>query len=303
VILVHAPIPVPQPGSCEQLGHFLADCAVWALIEEARLTPKPGLVDTRGSGAHADMDLEMLIRSAHALRPTFAAIASRASQADEEWVLRENLSALGREGERVMMQTTNGVNTHRGSIWTLGLLCAGSALPSEEIRSVGAICAKASRIARLSDSFVVAGQSHGQRALDEYGARGARGEAEDGFPHVLDVGLPMLQQSVSQGLSPQHARLNALTAIMAQLDDTCLLHRGGSAALNVAKRGARKILDCGGTSTHLGFEALQELDSTLLRLNASPGGSADLLAGVLFLNLIESDMDSQEVLARGNYSF
>src|SRR5450755_4287473 len=173
-MLVHAPIPILRPGSCEQLAHFLADSAVWALIEEARLTPKPGLVDTRGSGAHVDMDLEMLIRSAHALWPTFAAIASRAFQADEDCVLRENLSELGRGGERVMLQTTNGVNTHRGSIWTLGLLGAGAALLSGEIRSVGAICAKASRTARLPDSFVVAAQSHGQRALDEYGARGAR---------------------------------------------------------------------------------------------------------------------------------
>src|SRR5258706_3748180 len=109
------------------LAGFLADRAVWALTEEASLTPKPGLVDTQGPGAHGDMNLEMLYRSARSLRTTFVAIAGRAFQAAENTFLREALSQLGREGERVMLQTTNGVNTHRGAIWTLGLVCAGAA--------------------------------------------------------------------------------------------------------------------------------------------------------------------------------
>ena len=231
------------------------------------------------------MDFEMLVRSAHSLRPTFAAIAARAFQMEENRDLREDLSELGRNGECVMLQTTNGVNTHRGAIWTLGLRCAGATVIAEENPSAAAICAKASRIACLPDSFTSLAQSHGQRAFREYGARGAREEAEEGFQHVLNAGLPMLRQSISEGLSTVHARLNALTAIMADLDDTCVLHRGGPAALRAAKRGARNILDCGGVSKRDGFEALHELHHTLLRLNASPGGSADLLAAVLFLGL------------------
>jgi len=276
------------------LTRFLAAVAVEALIAEARLTPKPGLVDRRGPGAHGDMNLEMVVRSAHSLWPTFAAIASAAFQAREDHALRETLSELGRAGERVMLQTTNGVNTHRGSIWTLGLLCAGAAMIFERERSAATVCAKAARVARLQDSFTLPGQSHGQRALREYGARGARGEAEDEFPHLLHVGLPMLKRSISKGLSTEHARLNVLIAIMAVLDDTCLLHRGGLPALTAAKRGARKILDCGGASTKNGLKALFELDQTLLRLNASPGGSADLLAAVVFLDFVENAVKSQE---------
>ena len=194
----------------------------------------------------------MLVRSAHSLWPTFAAIASAAFQAQEDCALRENLSELGREGERIMLRTTNGVNTHRGAIWTVGLLCAGAAMIAEEKRSVGAICAKAARIARLRDPFIMLSRSHGQRAFDTYGTRGARGEAEDGFPHVLHAGLPMLKQSMAQGLSGDHARLNALVALMADLDDTCILHRGGLPALTAAKCSAKKILDCAGVSTNEG---------------------------------------------------
>jgi triphosphoribosyl-dephospho-CoA synthase len=291
--------PIHREGM--DLACFLADAAVEALLVEARLTPKPGLVDMRGPGAHRDMNLQMLIRSAHSLRPTFAAIASAAFQASENCALRRTLSQLGREGERVMLQTTGGVNTHRGSIWTLGLLCAGAAMVSERERSVEMICLKASRIARLRDSFQPAEQSHGQRALREYGARGAHGEAEDGFPHLLHVGLPMLERSFSQGLSAEHARLHALVAIMAVLDDTCLLHRGGMSALTAAKSRAQKILGCGGISTKRGLDALFELDQMLLRLNASPGGSADLLAAVVFLSFIENAVNSHEA-RHGNHA-
>jgi triphosphoribosyl-dephospho-CoA synthase len=303
VTLTDALLAELPPIHSERLAFacFLSDVAVEALKVEATLTPKPGLVDRRGPGAHGDMNLEMLIRSADSLRPAFAAIARAAFQTRENCALRQTLSELGRDGERVMLQTTNGVNTHRGSIWTLGLLCAGAAMISETERSVEMICSKAALIARLRDSFTLAGQTHGQRALREYGARGARGEAEDGFPHLLRVGLPMLKRSIAQGLSTEHARLNVLIAIMAVLDDTCLLHRGGLLALTAAKRGARKILDCGGASANNGLEALLDLDQTLLRLNASPGGSADLLAAVVFLDFVENAVNSHEAL-RGNYA-
>jgi triphosphoribosyl-dephospho-CoA synthase len=135
---------------------------------------------------------------------------------------------------------------------------------------------------------MLAGESNGQRARRDYGARGARGEAEDEFPHLLQVGLPMLQRSISEGLCIEHARLNVLIAIMAVLNDTCLLHRGGMRALTAAKGGAQKILNCGGASTKKGSKALLELDQALLRLNASPGGSADLLAAVVFLDFVEN---------------
>jgi triphosphoribosyl-dephospho-CoA synthase len=272
---------------------FLADGAVWALIEEASLTPKPGLVDARGCGAHSDMNLEMLHRSARSLWDTFADIASEAWEVSESIRLRERLARLGREGERNMLRTTRGVNTHRGAIWTLGLLCAGAAMSWGKRNSSENICEQGSRIARLPDSHTSRIKSHGEKACQEFGVRGARGEAEGGFPHIVKFGLPMLKRSRSQGLTEEFARLNTLVAIMADLDDTCLLHRGGLTALALAKAGAKAILQLGGASTADGFGALCDLDCALLRLNASPGGSADLLAGALFLDFIERNFDLQ----------
>jgi triphosphoribosyl-dephospho-CoA synthase len=283
-------------------AEFLGDGAAWALIEEASLTPKPGLVDARGCGAHSDMNLEMLHRSARSLRGTFSGIADEAWQASGSIRLRERLAWLGREGERNMLRTTRGVNTHRGAIWTLGLLCAGAAMVWGKRNSAENICQQASRIARLPDSYTSRIKSHGQEACQRFGVRGARGEAESGFRHIIGIGLPMLRRSRSQGLTKEFARLNALVAIMADLDDTCLLHRGGLTAMALAKAGAKAILQLGGASTPNGFSALCDLDCGLLRLNASPGGSADLLAGVLFLDFIErnSNLQRDEI---GNVAF
>jgi len=236
------------------------------------------------------MNLEMLHRSAHSLHATFTAIASRAFEAEESVSLRESLSEIGRRGERIMLQVTGGVNTHRGAIWTLGLLCAGAAMLAGKEQTAEKICARAARIARLPDSYTSNIQTHGQQAHCQYGVLGARGEAEGGFRHIVEIGLPMLKKSRLQGLAEEHARLNALVAIIAELNDTCLLHRGGLTALTLAKRGALRILDLGGVATDEGFCAMEELERKLVELQASPGGSADLLAGVLFLDYIESNL-------------
>src|SRR5215207_2412191 len=109
-------------------ARVVAELAVRALVEEAEPTTKPALVDRRGGGAHDDMDLDMLRCSAYALRPTFGALADRAHRCAPSRRLREELAAIGRRGEGAMFAVTGGVNTHRGAIWTLGLLTAAAAM-------------------------------------------------------------------------------------------------------------------------------------------------------------------------------
>jgi triphosphoribosyl-dephospho-CoA synthase len=269
-------------------SRMLAEGAVWALIEEARLTPKPGLVDADGSGVHRDMDLASLERSARALNETFFAIALRSFGAKESVALRESLSALGRRGEQDMLRVTGGVNTHRGAIWTMGLLCAGAALMECESVRPESVCRRAASLANLPDQHARPLVTHGRVVFNRYGARGARGEAEDGFPHLLETALPMLERSRREGATETQARITALLAIMATLDDTCLLYRGGIVALEIAKAGAQRAIDCGGMATPDGMKALLRLSNDLNSIGASPGGSADLLAAALFLELIES---------------
>ncbi len=262
-----------------------AQAAVQALIAEAELTPKPALVDRRGNGAHDDLTLELLVQSARALGATFERVAAVARGASIDVALRERLGAIGRDGERAMLDVTGGVNTHRGAIWSLGLLIA--AHMNSGSREPHAIARVAARIASLPDVAGVAPDSHGLQACEQFGVHGARGEARAGFPHALKCALPALRAARARGAPESVARVDALLAIVSQLDDTCLLHRGGRPALAAAQTGARAVLSAGGIGEAAGMDAFVTLDARLLALHASPGGAADLLAAVLFLDSIE----------------
>lgn len=268
----------------------LAEAAVWALVAEAELTPKPGLVDQRGSGAHCDMNLALLRHSATVLYPTFFELARAGDYAEPSEELRQVLGALGRRGEAVMLRATQGSNTHRGAIWTLGLLCAAASGLAQSEWTPGSISLRAAAIARFPDKYSPPTVSHGAIARECYGVGGARDEAERGFPHLTNCALPALKASRMHGVNENAARLNALISIMATLDDTCLLHRGGAEALQRAQHGARRVLEAGGASTSTGICALLHLDRELIALNSSPGGCADLLAAALFLDRLTGDI-------------
>ena len=260
----------------------VADRAVNALRAEALLTPKPALVDRRGCGAHRDLDLDRLLRSAGALREGFERMADCARGRMPGHALREELGRVGRESEAAMLAATGGSNAHRGAIWMLGLLGAARVMSDEP--APAAITGVAAAIARFPDRYAPRAATHGSRVQARYGAPGARGEALAGFPHVIEVGLPALVAARRRGVDEEYARLDTLMTIMAMLEDTCLLHRGGRGALAAAQAGARAVLECGGASTAAGRCALLALDRELLARWASPGGSADLLAACLFLD-------------------
>ncbi|SOF01684.1 triphosphoribosyl-dephospho-CoA synthase MdcB [Burkholderia sp. OK233] len=266
----------------------LARYAVTALIDEAQLTPKPALVDRRGSGAHRDLDLATMLRSAHALEPTFATLARTARRrAEPSALLRAELAQIGRAGEQDMLHATGGSNAHRGAIWIVGLLVAGASMSGSATRlDASHVCTLAAQTACFPDRFAAPSDSHGERARQRYQVGGARREAQDGFPHVVDIGLPALLAARANGVDENAARIDALLSIMVSLDDTCLLHRAGLPGLHAAQHGARRVLQAGGSSTPDGHTALIALEHALLSLNASPGGAADLLAATLFLDML-----------------
>jgi triphosphoribosyl-dephospho-CoA synthase len=261
----------------------LAGIAVRALLEEVELTPKPALVDERGPGAHTDLSLTLMRRSARHLRPHFEVMALASFQKIPSQTLREELGAIGRSAERSMLSITAGVNTHRGAIWTLGLLVSAAAMG---LRAPAPVAACAGKLACLPDRNAPNQPSNGSMVSRRYQVSGACGEAQAGFPHAVTIGLPVLHRSRLQGATETQARLDALLAIMTSLNDTCLLHRGGLLALKTAQVGAAAVLAAGGTATVQGWTLLQQLDRDLTALNASPGGSADLLAATLFLDFI-----------------
>jgi triphosphoribosyl-dephospho-CoA synthase len=263
----------------------LPELARQALVAEAELTPKPGLVDRRGSGAHSDLSLGIMRRSARAIAPYFATMAAASCAAPMDRFLRAKVASIGREAETAMLRVTGGSNAHKGAIWVLGLLVTAAA-QSDSLHS-GAVAKDAALLAQLPDSARPQLVSHGDLVRSRYGATGARGEAYAGFPHVVEVGLPALRAARGRGLSETNSRLSALLAIMASLEDTCVLYRGGDEGLQMVKQGAKEVLVSGGPGSAAGDEALRRLDRELFARNISPGGSADLLAATLFLDAVE----------------
>src|SRR6202453_2948937 len=236
--------PAPAP--------WLAGLARQALIAEAELTPKPGLVDRRGAGAHSDLSLRIMQLSAKAIEPYFREMASISAGIRPTQEIREQLAAIGRNAERAMLKATGGSNSHKGAIWVLGLLLSAAAMQDDENRTAAEIAATARAIASFEDRAAPRLVSHGELVSKRFGASGARGEALQGVPHVVDIGLPALRLSRTSGATEQVARLDCLLSIIARLDDTCLLYRGGEDALRTAKESALAVEKVGGVGTQIG---------------------------------------------------
>ena len=278
-------VPIHAVALTEDRAGAIGALAEAVLIDEAMLSPKPGLVDARGSGAHRDLTLALMVASARSLRGGFAAMAEAGRESSGvDRPLREQLGALGRAAEATMLRATGGVNTHRGAIWCLGLL-AGAAGLLPEGADAHAVADAAGAIAQLPDRHLPAHTGNkGELARQAYQVGGARGQAEAGFPHVVQRGLPTLRASRTRGDAEPTARVNALLAIMAGLDDTCVLARAGREGLATMQAGAAAVLAAGGIGTLPGRRLLHRLEAGMLARNASPGGAADLLAATLFLD-------------------
>ncbi|HET7033461.1 MAG TPA: triphosphoribosyl-dephospho-CoA synthase [Casimicrobiaceae bacterium] len=285
-LAMNAAQPLRQaPDLADRFGAHVVE----ALIDEVTLAPKPGLVDIRSRGAHHDLDWKLMCASALALQPTFVELARAGIQTQPLLALRERIGAIGRVGEARMLDATGGVNTHRGAIWALGLLVTGAAREMADL-APEAVAARAGSIARVRDRHAPALTGNkGEQACLDYNVGGARGQAQAGFPHVVDVALPELLRSRIRGDSETAARLNALLAVMASLDDTCVLARGGPETLAEMQDGARRVLEQGGAAALAGRRELKALDRRLVELHVSPGGAADLLAAALFLDRLQRE--------------
>ena len=265
-------LPAVQEAAQALLEDFaaqrLAELAVQALLEEVDQTPKPGLVDRNNRGAHRDMDRDLFHRSARSLLPYFRqAVTLGLERAD----CMGPLQAAGLAAERVMLAETGGVNTHRGAVYAFGLILA--AMGSRLARG-GDVFAGAAALAE--SGLPPAAGSHGQRAQQRYGAPGARGEALAGFPHARHAWAALARPG---------GRDAALLTLLAEVEDTNLLHRGGPEGLALVQSRARSIL---AASPPAYGEGLLDLDRACIARNLSPGGSADLLALALFLGRTEA---------------
>ena len=263
----------------------IARAAVRALHQELRLHPKPGLVSLQDNGAHADMTPALFFRSLFSLRRYFAAIAA-AGRAGADF---KTLQALGLAAEARMLRATGGVNTHRGAIFNLGLLAAAAgACPAADAETLcHTVGARWGEAILHQATDLPAHASHGAWAASRHGIRGARWQAAQGFPALRQQGLPAYRAALRDTGEPHRAALAAFFALMAHLDDSNLVWRGGLAGLHFAQAEAAAFLAQGGVLQGDWQAQAEGIHQRMVARRLSPGGSADLLAALLLLVALE----------------
>lgn len=265
--------------------------ALRALLYEVTVNPKPGLVDPVSAGPHPDMNAFMFIDSALSLEPYFKACASAgATYTDVDLTgLFQQIRTVGIEAEQTMFTATHGVNTHKGAVFSLGVLVTAAAYrqqqPAKSLVSIVQAMLMgltANDFSGLADKDPTA-LTAGERQYLTYGIKGIRGEAEAGYPTVMQVALPALKRS--QGTINQRL-LDTLMAIVQATVDTNLVKRANdSHVVDWAHAQAAKYFELGGSQTSAGMAFLRDLNQEFLAHNYSLGGSADLLILTIFLGL------------------
>lgn len=263
----------------------------FGLLEEVYTTPKPGLVDLHDSGAHKDMDCASFEASEQAVTPYMAEMAKAGWRHEKELTaLFPSIRPLGLECEQAMLQATGGVNTHKGIIFSLGIIvsCLGYArrrLGPVSPQTLFSLCQNAVRPWLLRDFEEMRQrepQTHGERLFAQYGIRGIRGEAMDGFPSLAQAALPAMERAARLQPDPNSARLAVLLTLMAQVDDTNILSRSSPATLDYVKARSQAFIRRHPIIGPKAILELEEMNQDFIRRNISPGGCADLLAIAVF---------------------
>ena len=310
-------IPLGRPHK-QAFAREVARLAVRSLHAELCLYPKPGLVSPVDNGSHDDMDAGTFMRSMFSLRHYFRKICL-AGLNDAPFA---QLKQLGIAAEASMLTATRGINTHRGAIFSLGLLCATAgraraqgtpmtpaalraamlirwgeelamhAAPHDDVESEATRGGDVALGAVSSDGLAATALSNGLRVAARYAVSGAREEGALGLPSVFEVGVPALLAARARGATVTEERVDTLYTLMAHISDSNVYHRAGPQGARIVRDHAERFLAQGGTAhAHWRAEAIAS-HHVFMRHRLSPGGAADLLAACCLVQSIAA-LDSK----------
>lgn len=288
-------MPITDGDSLFDACGKITDAAIKAMFIELCCFPKPGLVSFLDSGSHVDMDYEVFVKAILTLRPFFNQIALQGTKAESF----KSLKITGIDAENAMLKATCGINTHRGTIFSLGLLVAATAytvadgvrLTPENIRNNLMSLWKEELSKHKSDSG-----SHGNIVRKKYGIKGIRGEAATGFPSVFDCGLNTLYECEGKSYDFNRCLIQVFFRLLKQVDDTNMIFRKGLDGLKFAHEKAISFLEGGGVSRCGWRNEALSIHKQFIERNLSPGGIADLLICIIFINLACNSSSENEKL-------
>ena len=275
------------------LPYIIAHLATRALHAELDTTPKPGLVDKDNSGAHRDMDHALMSRSIRAIHPYFVRLALLGFAADMP--SHDDIVKTGIEAERAMFEATNGVNTYKGALFSMGLAVVAAAGKAWQGCSITPQALSAA-ISKLAFAFPDTKGTHGSKAKQTAASetatfKGALDNAREGYPMLFNDWLPFYANLSKNG--EPHALHLTLLRIMCDLDDTNIVYRTSLAMMKQVKEESRSVLSRWSEATHGTPQAdggtnldtiLGDMNRSFVQRNISPGGSADMLSLVIFIN-------------------
>jgi len=279
----------------EDIAWSIGTTAFAALLEELYTTPKPGLVDLYSCGAHQDMNDQTFEKSAAAIRPFLTEMAAQgylSGGTPEELFLAVRKTGLA--AEQAMYEATDGVNTHKGLIFSLGIFCAaagrcireGTEINYENLVSTEKQMTYRILLEELEQIKKRQAVSHGEILLKQYNTWGIRGEAIRGYPSVTGLAVPVMQKGTQLGKDWNLVKLQTLLVLMSSVEDSNILARHNPAVLSQVHSEAAAFLKAGGAYAAAAVEQLRMMDRDYIRRNISAGGCADLLAITIFFELL-----------------
>lgn len=266
--------------------YIVAHLATRALKAELNTTPKPGLVDTHDSGAHRDMDHALMMCSIRAMHPYFVRLATLGYDSTQ-LPAHNDIVSIGLEAEKAMFKSTGGVNTYKGALFSMGLALTAATyiigrgkvattthgkeyVPGDLLSAI---------IIQLANGFPDTSGTHGSRAkqLAQSGCslKSALDNAREGYSQLFGEWLPFYETRIKGDDS--YVKHKTLLRIMCDLDDTNIVYRTDYATMQQVKTQARHLLE------DFSEAGIDDLNRDFVSRNISPGGSADMLALVVFL--------------------
>lgn len=279
----------PFDADLQKVGQYLTQ----AILLEVSTHPKPGLVTRLSNGAHKDMSIFTFMMSSAVLSKAFNDLqdigqAHRGTLAE----LFCKLRSYGVGAEAELLRVTKGVNTQRGILFAGGIVSAVSGYAMNMGLSRDALLPMikemaAGLVARELKNLDHAAMTAGEKLYYKYGITGIRGEVENGFPSVVNYGLPALKDAFNKGATINDALVHALISLMTVVEDSNVIWRTDYDTLLEVQRIAKNILSLGSVFTEKGRMAIAETERYFLQRRISPGGSADLLSVTITLYLLE----------------
>lgn len=279
----------PFDADLQKVSQYLTQ----AILLEVSTHPKPGLVTRLSNGAHKDMSIFTFMMSSAVLSKAFNDLqdigqAHRGTLAE----LFCKLRSYGVGAEAELLRVTKGVNTQRGILFAGGIVSAVSGYAMNMGLSRDALLPlikemAAGLVARELKNLDHAAMTAGEKLYYKYGITGIRGEVENGFPSVVNYGLPALEDAFNKGATINDALVHALIALMTVVEDSNVIWRTDYDTLLEVQRIAKNILSLGSVFTEKGRMAIAETERYFLQRRISPGGSADLLSVTITLYLLE----------------